>query len=433
METIAIVGGGAGGLELATRLGDRLGKNGRARIVLVDRYPTHFWKPLLHTVAAGKLDPQVHQVEYAAQAADHGFQFICGEVLCVDRGARTLEIGSWRTDDGAELLPPRTLQYDKLVLACGAVTNFFNIPGAAEHSLTLDSVQDAELFRRRFLGACLQASSQRNGAPDGAAVNIVIVGGGATGIELAGELCHTVRSLAQYNVHSLDPARDVRIRIIERGDRLLPQLNPRLSARAARTLGRLGIEVCTGTTVARVEADAVHDSAGVRHPSDITVWAAGVEAPAICTTLGLPLNRIRQIVVTPELRTENDPAVFALGDCASYVCPVDGAAVPPRAQVAHQQAVYLADALVRAVGNRAAGFRYRDYGSVVSLGPFAAMGVLIGGANKREMLVGGMAARVLYRLMYQKHVMALHGFVRMAAQSVAHWIRGKVTPPVKLH
>lgn len=433
METIAIVGGGAGGLELATRLGDSLGKAGRAKVVLVDRYPTHFWKPLLHTVAAGKLDPQVHQVEYAAQAADHGFQFICGEVLRVDRGNRTLEIGSLRGDDGAELLPPRTVQYDKLVLACGAVTNFFNIPGAAQHSLTLDNVQDAEFFRKRFLASCMQASGRQADRQHGAAVNIVIVGGGATGIELAGELCHTVRTLARYNVHTLDPVRDVRVRIIERGDRLLPQLNERLSARAARYLRRLGIEVCTDTTVARVDADAVHDSAGVRHPSDITVWAAGVEAPYICTTLGLPLNRLKQIVVTSELRTQADPAVFAIGDCASYVCPVNGAAVPPRAQAAHQQAVYLAETLARGADGRGAEFRYRDYGSVVSLGPFAAMGVLIGGSNKHEMLVGGLAARLLYRLMYQKHIMSLHGFVRMAAQSLAHWIRGKITPPVKLH
>lgn len=434
VETIVVVGGGAGGLELATRLGNSLGKSGRAKIVLVDRYPTHFWKPLLHTVAAGKLDPQVHQVEYAAQAADHGFQFICGEVLRVDRGNRTLDIGSYRGDDGTELLPPRTVQYDKLVLSCGAVTNFFNIPGAAQHSLTLDNVQDAEFFRKRFLASCMQASGRRQaGLERGAAVNIVIVGGGATGIELAGELCHTVRTLAQYNVHTLDPARDVRIRIVERGDRLLPQLNERLSVRAARYLRRLGIEVCTGTTVARVEADAVLDSAGMRHSSDITVWAAGVEAPTICTTLGLPLNRLKQIVVTPQLRTRVDPAVYVLGDCASYVCPVNGAAVPPRAQVAHQQAVYLADVLARGADGRAPEFRYRDYGSVVSLGPFAAMGVLIGGTNKREMLVGGWAARLLYGLMYQKHIMSLHGFVRMAAQSLAHWIRGKFVPPVKLH
>ncbi|WP_292932156.1 NAD(P)/FAD-dependent oxidoreductase [Noviherbaspirillum sp.] len=432
METIVIVGGGAGGLELATRLGDSVGRSARARIVLVDRWPTHFWKPLLHTVASGKLDPQVHQVEYSAQAAEHGFEFIHGEVQRVDRGTRTIEIGAYHADDGMQVLPQRSLRYDRLVLACGAITNFFGIPGAAEHSLTLDSVHDAELFRRRFLASCMQASSRgMEGAH--ASVNIVIVGGGATGIELAAELCHTVRTLAQYKVHSLDPARDVRIRIIERGDRLLPQLNPRLSKRAARYLRALGIEVCTSTTVARVDADAVHDTAGVRHASDITLWAAGVEAPDLCLSLRLPVNRLKQISVSPSLQTVGDPKVFALGDCSSYVCPVNGTALPPRAQVAHQQAVFLAEVLSRQQDGILPGFQYRDYGSLVSLGPFAAVGVLIGGLRGREMLVGGWSARVLYSLMYQRHVMALHGFIRMAAQTLAHWIRAKLTPPVKLH
>lgn len=436
METIVIVGGGAGGLELATRLGDSLGKSERARVVLVDRSPTHFWKPLLHTVASGKLDPQVHQVEYSAQAADHGFQFVHGEVVSVDRGNRTLDIGAYCSDDGVEVLPRRKLQYDKLVFACGAVTNFFNIPGAAAHSLTLDNVQDAEFFRKRFLASCMQASLHRGDTND-AAVNIVIVGAGATGVELAAELRHTVHTLARYNVHSLDPARDVRISIIERGDRILPQLNPRLSKRAARHLRRLGIDVCTGTTVARVDEDAVIDVAGQRHASDITVWAAGVEGPEICTTLDLPLNRIKQIIVTPGLQTAGDDNVFALGDCSSYMCPVKGAAVPPRAQVAHQQAVFLAEVLSQSRRNDITdipAFQYRDYGSLVSLGPFAAVGVLMGGGDKgREMLVGGRAARLLYGLMYQKHVLSLHGFVRMAAQTVALWIRAKVMPPVKLH
>lgn len=437
METIVIVGGGAGGLELATRLGDNLGKSERARVVLVDRSPTHFWKPLLHTVASGKLDPQVHQVEYSAQAADHGFQFVHGEVVSVDRDNRTLDVGAYCSDDGVEVLPCRKLQYDKLVFACGAVTNFFNIPGAAAHSLTLDNVQDAEFFRKRFLASCMQASLRRGDTKD-AAVNIVIVGAGATGVELAAELRHTVHTLARYNVHSLDPARDVRISIIERGDRILPQLNPRLSKRAARHLRRLGIDVCTGTTVARVDEDAVIDVAGQRHASDITVWAAGVEGPEICTTLDLPLNRIKQIIVTPGLQTAGDENVFALGDCSSYVCPARGSAVPPRAQVAHQQAVFLAEVLSRArrtdITADIPAFQYRDYGSLVSLGPFAAVGVLMdGGAKGREMLVGGRAARLLYGLMYQKHVLSLHGFVRMAAQTVALWIRAKLMPPVKLH
>ncbi len=434
MQTIVIAGGGAGGLELATRLGDSLGKSARARVVLVDRSPTHFWKPLLHTVASGKLDPQVHQIEYSAQAAEHGFQFICGEVLNVDRSTHTLAIAPYCGDDGREVLPRRTLQYDKLVLAFGAVTNFFNIPGAADHTLTLDSVWQAEFFRKRFLASCIQASSRRAaGAQDHCAVNIVIVGGGATGVELAAELSHTVRTLARYNVHALDPERDVRVRIIERNELLLPHLNPRLSKRAARHLNSLGVEVCTATAVARVEADAVHDTTGTRHASDITVWAAGVEGPQVCTTLGLPLNRLKQIIVSPCLQTDRDPNVFAIGDCSSYVCPVKGAAVPPRAQVAHQQAMFLADVLSRLCGHTPPHFQYRDYGSLVSLGPFAAIGSLMGRASGREMLVGGMTARLLYALMYRKHVMSLHGFVRMAAQALAHWLRAKVMPPVKLH
>ncbi|RJF99188.1 NAD(P)/FAD-dependent oxidoreductase [Noviherbaspirillum saxi] len=434
MQTIVIAGGGAGGLELATRLGDSLGKSGRARIVLIDRSPTHFWKPLLHTVASGKRDPQMHEVEYSAQAAEHGFQFVCGEVLGVDRASRKIAVGPYRSDDGAEVLPARSLPYDKLVLAFGAVTNFFNIAGAAEHSLTLDSVWQAEQFRKRFLASCMQASSRRTaGATEGAVVNIVIVGGGATGVELAAELSHTVRTLAQYNVHTLDPGRDVRVSIIERSELLLPHLNPRLAKRAARYLGSLGVAVCTGTTVARVDADAVLDTDGIRHASDITLWAAGVEGPAVCTTLGLPVNRLKQIVVNAGLQSPEDADVFAIGDCSSYVCPEKGAAVPPRAQVAHQQAMYLADVLARKPDEEVPDFQYRDYGSLVSLGPFAAVGSLLGSSSGREMLVGGVTARLLYSLMYQKHVMALHGFIRMAAQTVVHWLRGKVSPPVKLH
>lgn len=434
MHTIVIAGGGAGGLELATRLGDSLGRNGRARIILIDRSPTHFWKPLLHTVASGKRDPQMHEVAYSAQAAEHGFQFVCGEVLGVDRIHRSISIGPFRSDDGQEVLPARSLQYDKLVLAFGAVTNFFNIPGAAAHSMTLDSVWQAELFRKRFLASCMQASSRRMaGMSEGTIVNIVIVGGGATGVELAAELSHTVRTLAKYNVHTLDPDHDVRVSIVERGELLLPHLNPRLSKRAARYLRSLGVEVCTSTTVARVSADAVLDTNGIRHAADITLWAAGVEGPAVCATLGLPTNRIRQVIVNAALQSPDDANVYAIGDCSNYVCPEKGAAVPPRAQVAHQQAMYLAEVLAKEPGTKSPDFQYRDYGSLVSLGPFAAVGSLLGATPGREMLVGGVTARVLYALMYQKHVMALHGFIRMAAQTVVHWLRGKVSPPVKLH
>jgi NADH dehydrogenase len=424
METIVIVGGGAGGMELATRLGDSLGAAKRARILLVDRSPGHFWKPLLHTVASGKCDPQVTELAFSAQALDHDFEFLQGEVLCVDRAHQTITLTprGGRRDDGV----CRTIGYDKLVLALGSVTNFYNVPGAARHALTLDSVADAEAFRRRFVDGCIRAGERKE------QLNVVIVGGGATGVELAAELSTSARALADYRVHTLDPERDIRITVIERGEHLLPHLHPLQSKRAANHLRSLGIEVRTATAVAHVTADAVIDTTGAAHRADLTLWAAGVEAPALCATLGLTVNHIGQIVVDSSLRAPCDSRIHAFGDCASYVCPVKGAA-PPRAQVAHQQAMFLAELLARRDDGPRPEFRYHDYGSLVSLGPQTAVGVLTGAVTGKSIRVGGAAARVLYRLMYQKHLLQLHGGLRMATQTLVDWLRARILPPVRLH
>ncbi|KQV87145.1 hypothetical protein ASD15_28290 [Massilia sp. Root351] len=434
MQTIVIVGGGAGGLELATRLGDTMGRKGHARVILVDRSPTHFWKPLLHTVASGKRDPQVFQIEYSAQAAEHGFTFMHAELRSVDRAARVLELAPCLSDDVGEVRATRALGYTTLVLALGAVTNFYGVPGAAEHVCTLDNVREAKGFYRRFFGACVRASEAAG--KEGNAVNVVIVGGGATGVELAAELGYSARALARYKIHTLDPARDVRISILERGPRLLPHLPLEQSARAEAYLKSRGIEIRTGTAVTQVGADSVHVKEGEGEtqlrPASLTLWAAGVEGPAITGTLGLSLNRMRQIMVRPTLQSVDDPEVFAIGDCASFVCPVKGAA-PPRAQVAHQQAVFLAAALGRREGRPLPEFSYRDYGSLVSLGPVAAVGVLLGGSYGSKLPVSGAFANLLYGLMYQKHLMALHGFVRAAAVTLADWLRKRISPSVKLH
>lgn len=426
MHTIVIVGGGAGGLELATRLGDSIGSKGQARVLLVDRWPAHFWKPLLHTLASGKRDAQATQIDYAAQACEHGFEFSRGELLAVDRQARRIRLAALLADDGAELLPERWIPYDELVLALGSVTNFFGVPGAAEHVLTLDDVPQAEAFRHRFVDGCIQASAQHLG------VDIIIVGGGATGVELAAELSHSAQTLARYKVHALDPVRDVRIRILERGSLLLPHMHPRQSRRAARHLRSLGIKVITDCSVARVDRDAVVDSDGHSYRSTITLWAAGVKAPAICDTLGLSVNAMRQIAVTPSLQAVGDAHIYAFGDCASFTCQVLGK-LPPRAQAAHQQAMFLAQLLAQPQSKRKAVFEYRDYGSLVSLGPLAAVGVLAAHVGNRKLQVRGALAIWLYGLMYRKHLMALHGFVRMAARTVADWIGDKISPSVKLH
>ncbi|WP_332854580.1 NAD(P)/FAD-dependent oxidoreductase [Duganella sp. S19_KUP01_CR8] len=424
METIVIVGGGAGGLELATRLGDTLGASKRARVLLVDRNPGHFWKPLLHTVASGKCDPRVEELSFPAQAVEHDFEFVQGEVLCVDRAHQTITLAP-RKGSGTDGVC-RTVAYDKLVLALGAVTNFYKVPGASKHALTLDSVDEAEAFRRRFIEACIKAGEQKTG------VDVVIVGGGATGVELAAELSNSARALAAYRVHTLNPETDIRISILERGQHLLPQLHPQQANRAARELRALGIDVLTSTVVAEVQKDAVIDGAGNTHCADLTLWAAGVEAPQLCATFGLTVNHLRQIVVDSSLCSANDSQIYALGDCASYTCPIKGAA-PPRAQVAHQQAMFLADLLARRSGTPRPDFRYHDYGSLVSLGPQTAVGVLTGAITGKSIRVGGATASLLYQLLYQKHLLSLHGTARVVTQALVDWLRAKILPPVKLH
>lgn len=232
---IVIVGGG---LELATSLGDKLGRKGRAAVVLVDRKPAHIWKPLLHEVAAGSMDQNTHQLEYTAQVRWHGFEFQLGELTGLDRKAKTITVAASRDDEGVERLPERRIGYDTLVLAIGSVTNFFGVPGAAEHALALDTVEQAERFRRRLISTCVRAQSGllHPGEHARPHVDIAIIGAGATGVELAAELRNTAQVLNAYGLHHLDPRRDIHIRIIESGPRILPPLPERVAAQVA---GRL--------------------------------------------------------------------------------------------------------------------------------------------------------------------------------------------------
>ena len=434
MRTIVVVGGGAGGLELATRLGDSLGKRRAAKIVLVDRLPTHFWKPLLHEVAAGKTDPGVHQLDYRAHALEHHFEFVQGALTGLDRVNRRIELAASCDANSVELLPIRRIAYDTLVLAFGSVTNFFSVPGAFEHCVTLDTVGQAEAFRRTMIEALMRAGNGRQAQGARKGIDIAIVGGGATGVELAAELRNTAIALRHYNVHDLDPVQDIRIRIVEAGARILPHLKAQVSSRTAALLKLLHVDISTGKCVSAVTASTVEIAGGETYAADIAVWAAGIAAPPVCATLGLPVNRIGQLLVGPTLQSTCDAGIFAIGDCASAPWKEQDARLPPRAQVAHQQALFLARVLRKqAVSGALPEFRYRDYGSLVSLGRFSAVGALVGGIAGKGIFVEGLLASLLYSSLYRKHVLALHGARRMTFDTMMHWLRARTSPSVKLH
>ncbi len=437
LPRIVIVGGGAGGMELVTRLGDKLGARGQAQVVLVDQSATHLWKPLLHEVAAGSMDASAHQLEYAAQARWHHFQFQQGALLGVDRASRSIEVEAVHDDEGVEILPRRRLEWDLLVLAIGSVTNFFGVPGAREHAYAIDTQAQAERFRRRLVAACMRAqNSMAEMVSHGLhpQVDIVIIGGGATGVELAAELRGTTQVLGAYGVHALDAQRDIHITIVEAGPRILPPLPEALALHTEHLLDDMHIRVLAGERVTEVSANEVRTESGRVLPADLTVWAGGIEVARVLADAGFAHNRLGQLQVEPGLQLQGETDIFAMGDCAACAWLGRQGTVPPRAQAAHQQADFLYHALQKKLQGRPFGqFQYRDRGSLVSLGRYEVVGNLMGKMVGRAVRVEGFLARMLYISLYRQHLMALNGFVRMMLDWAVQWLRSKTRPRVKLH
>ncbi|HUO96255.1 MAG TPA: NAD(P)/FAD-dependent oxidoreductase [Steroidobacteraceae bacterium] len=434
LHRIVIVGGGAGGLELATHLGERLGRRGRAAVTLIDRARTHVWKPLLHKVAAGTMDPGDHALDYLAQAHWHGFRYQQGEMVGLDRASRRVNLAPVVDEEGATVVPARSVSYDTLVLAIGSQTNDFGTPGAARYAISLDSAEQAARFHARLLNTCLRADLEPGAGPPGA-LGIAIIGAGATGIELSAELHKMVRELVAYGLDRIDAERDLKLTIIEAAPRILPALPERLANATLRLLTRLKVEVLTGERVVEVDALGVRTASGRRVPAALVIWAAGVKAPDFLKDLaGLETNRLNQLVVTPSLRTTRDPAIFALGDCAA--CPWAGreGTVPPRAQAAHQQASHLARALPRLLAGRPVpSWRYRDFGSLVSLGRYSTVGSLMDSITRGSLMIEGLFARLMYLSLYKMHELALHGPTKVVLDTLARLITRRTEPQIKLH
>jgi NADH:ubiquinone reductase (H+-translocating) len=431
---IVIVGGGAGGLELATRLGDRVARRGRGTVTLVDRSPTHLWKPLLHEVAAGSLDLHTNQLDYLAQARWHHFTFAQGALEGLDRWKREIAVAPVLDESGAEVIPRRTIRYDTLVIAIGSVSNSFNVPGVAEHAFLLDSPEQADRLHRKVVNACLQAN-YRSGEQQDGKLDVVIVGGGATGVELAAELHNTTRVLAGYGLEHIDPDRYVRLTLLNADARILAVLPERISEATTNVLASLHVDVRNAAQVTEVTPGEVRTKSGEAFPADITVWAAGIRCADILRDLGdLESNRLNQLVVTQTLQSTRDPDVFALGDCAACPWPGHKAPVPPRAQAAHQQASHLVRMMDRRLrGEPLAPFRYRDFGSLVSLGEYSTVGTLMGFVSGKSLRVEGWFARVMYISLYKLHLLALHGFVGVALDTLSRLLKRSTEPQVKLH
>jgi NADH dehydrogenase len=431
---IVVVGGGAGGSELVTRLGRKLGKRGRASVTLIDRRRAHLWKPMLHEIAAGSMDLGLNELDYLAQAYWNGFVYRAGAMTGLDRARRLVQVAPFHDEEGRQVTPAQAFPYDILVIAVGSLTNDFGTPGVKEFAIALETPDEAARFHRRVVNACVRAQAQAEPLrPE--QLQVAIIGAGATGTELAAELHKTTRQLVAYGLDRINPDRDITIHLIEAAPRILPALPERLSKAAGKLLDKLGVRVHTSARVTAVAANGVTLQSGVFIPAELVVWAAGIKAPDFLAGIGgLETNRMNQLVVRPTLQTTRDDDIFAIGDCAA--CPWSGhdEVVPPRAQAAHQQATHLARQLPRRLrGEPLADWHYRDFGSLVSLGHYTTVGNLMGKLVGGDLFIEGTIAGIMYKSLYKLHQLALFGFARTALDTVARLITRRTEPVVKLH
>lgn len=429
MQRIVVVGGGAGGLELATKLGRKLGRKGKAKVTLVDRSTTHLWKPLLHEIAVGTMDDVVDAVSYRAHAFSHHFHFQVGTLTDIDRTARQIVLAPMKDEEGGEFLSGVRLDYDLLVLALGSISNDFNTPGVKEHCIFLDSPVQAHRFRNKMLNRFLQIQHQTGVRDD---VHVAIVGAGATGVELSAELHYAVREFHHYGFAITNE--HLKVTLVEAGERILSALPERISTAAHQELIKIGVQVLTNTTVTSVEKAVLHTNDGNRIEADLMVWAAGVKvADFMHDIAGLETNRIHQLHVGETLQTTRDPSIFAIGDCAQFIQP-DGSRVPPRAQSAHQMASCCYRNILALLNNEPLStFRYQDHGSLISLANYSTVGSLMGNLSRGSLFVEGHLARLVYISLYRLHQIAIHGLTKttiiMLSGKIHRWLR----PRLKLH
>jgi NADH:ubiquinone reductase (H+-translocating) len=430
---IVVVGGGAGGLELVRRLGAKYGRK-RHDIILVDKNLSHIWKPLLHEVAAGSLDANLDEVGYRGHCFRWGYRFFQGSLESIDRAAKTISLAPVKDEDGSELIAGHTIRYDLLALALGSVSNDFGVPGVKEHCLYLDSRVQADRFRTRLLNHCLRVSrAMMNDPTANEQVRIAIVGGGATGVELAAELYNAAGALRHYGLEVFDESR-LHVTLLEAGPRILPALPEKLAAAAKHELGVLGVEVRENTQVIEAGPRTLQTKTGDTIEADLIVWAAGVKGAEFLSGMGLETNPRNQIMVTDTLQTTVDPNIFALGDCASYTPPGEDRPIPPRAQAAHQMAAVVFDNICRMQNGRALKrFVYHDNGSLVSLSRFSTVGSLMGNLIGGSMAIEGRLARFIYTSLYRMHLIGIHGWVKATFLMAIGRVNRIVRPRLKLH
>lgn len=397
---LVVVGGGFAGLWATRALARE-----RIRITLVDRRNHHLFQPLLYQVAtAGLSAPDIAAPLRHILGHQRNVEVRLGEVVAIDKQARQI-----RMADGS------TLDYDSLLLATGATHAYFGNDQWADDAPGLKTLDDAIALRRKLLLAFERAEAEPDPARKAAWLSFAIVGGGPTGVELAGTLAEIARHTLRNEFRHIDPA-SAKVRLVEAGPRVLSSFPEVLSLKARRQLEKLGVEVLTGTPVSNIDSQGF--TLGDQFvPARTVVWAAGVAASPLARTLDVPLDRAGRVPVQPDLTLPDHPELFVAGDLAA-LSQADGKPVPGVAPAAKQMGKYVAEVVrARLHGTPAPGpFTYADYGNLATIGRMAAI-VHLGRLQLSGVLAWWfwLAAHVFFLIGFRNRIVVLLNW------AVAYW------------
>lgn len=429
---IVVVGGGAGGLNLVTRLSRSLGRRGRADITLVDENLTHIWKPSLHEFAAGTKGPE-EEISFLEHSNRNGYKYRLGRFAGIDYQERWVMLDPVLSDQNVELAPARAVPYDILVLAIGSRSNDFGTPGVAEHCLFLDTPSEAKRLQSELLNLCLRMETGALEVEDGD-VRIVIVGGGATGVELAAEMREATEQLGRNGIDKLRIPDTVGITVVEGSDRLVAALPEEISEKVLQELKSLNVDVQLEVRVTSVTENQVVLSNNKALDAEIVVWAAGIQSnKALASAVDLEVGSLGRLAVKPTLQATNQERIFVMGDAADCHWPEKDCPLPPRAQVASQQAKFLAKQIEKILDAKPLEeFVYTDRGSLVALSSSNAIGSLMGRALGTMTLKGWLARRA-YKFLHYQHEASIQGHIRAMLHTVLSLAMRRVRPHLKLH
>ena len=422
---LVVVGGGVAGLEIATRLAGKKANSKRLSVTLIDREAAYVWKPMLHTIAAGTADAGLQETVFAALALTHGFRYEFGEAIAIDRKHRTVSLDALRIE-GEIIAPERQVSYDTLVLSVGSRANDFGTPGVSDHCMRIDTRSDAIGFNDRLRVHLIRSIVL------GKKLRVGIVGGGATGVELAAELIQVATVAERYGMSGASA--HLEVILVESGPRLLGPFPERVADAALEKLKQLGVIVRVGKRVSSVNENAFMLNGNEAVDVDLKIWAAGVKAPPLMDTLtDLERTRSGQLVVGPTLRTLADDHIYALGDCASPQLPGRDMPVPTTAQAASQHARFLSRHLPGLIAGKTGPVAsYKDFGSLVALGGYDAYGTLGRFGFYEGGFIEGRIAQLGHAMLYRRYQASLHGIWRGTLLWLLDTVGRKVRPRARL-